>query len=86
MYQSTPSGPALLMVMLRSLFQPRGAGRGPRDMPPSEVVIWDINARQPRMHLRGEAWPLLSPDGKTLATAGPHGGITLWDISSDWRP
>lgn len=82
---SIPSVPAQIFGFARSLFRPRGTGGG-RELPPPEVISWDVASRRPRVKIKGAAWPLLSPDGKTLATTGPGGGITLWDISSESHP
>ncbi len=78
-----PSAPAQFFRYIRGLFRPPGAGRGSDDMPPPEVITWDLASRRPRVRLQNEAWLLLSPDGKTLATTGPAGVITLRDVSTD---
>jgi WD40 repeat protein len=65
----------------RSALSPRGAGRPPRPPPLTEVIVWDLASRRPRVKLQNEAFPVLSPDGKIMATTSTGGDITLWDIS-----
>jgi WD40 repeat protein len=45
-----------------------------------EVVVWDLGSRRVRAALRGEVSPVVSSDGRTLATGG-EGGVTLWDLA-----
>jgi RNA polymerase sigma factor (sigma-70 family) len=83
---------------LLAAFSPDGRtlaayGRGTDERPRSEEVrsceihLWDLATRQHRGQLQGNDADLgprfhFSPDGKTLATAGPLAGPILWDVAT----
>ena len=81
-----PSVPAQIFGAARSLFRPRRGLVDARELPPPEVISWNVASRRPRVKLQGEAWPLLSPDGKTLATSSAGGAIILRDVASKSHP
>ncbi len=74
---------AQLMTGVGNLFRPRGAARIGRELRPGEIILGDVASRRPRVKLGGETWPLLSPDGKTMATRSPGGSILLRDVPSE---
>jgi WD40 repeat protein len=46
-----------------------------------QISLWEASAGKPIRKLNGEARAVaFSPDGKTLATGGLKGTITLWDV------
>ena len=61
-----------------------GRERVSREFPPSEVIVWDVpSPTGPRVTLRGEAWPLFSPDGQDPGDDnGPRGRHTEGDVSA----
>jgi WD40 repeat protein len=47
---------------------------------PAEVIVWDLATGRPRCVLKDKASPVISPDGRTLATSMPDGTVVLWDL------
>jgi WD40 repeat protein len=47
---------------------------------PVEVIVWDVASGRPRYVLKDKGNPVISPDGKALATAEVDGTVALWDI------
>ena len=46
-----------------------------------QVSLWEASTGKPIRKFNGEARAVaFSPDGKTLATGGLKGTITLWDV------
>jgi WD40 repeat protein len=58
------------------------ATAGRYEGPPPFVVVRDIASGKIRAMLKDQFRPILSSDGKVLATASPDGTLTLWDLSS----
>ena len=47
----------------------------------SQAAVVDLSLRRVVGRIPGACWGIASPDGKTLATTGPTGEISLWDLS-----
>jgi WD40 repeat protein len=47
---------------------------------PVEVIVWDVASGRPRLILPGKGNPVISPDGRSLATSEPDGTVKLWDL------
>jgi hypothetical protein len=54
--------------------------RGRYDGSSSEVVVRDLPSGSVRALLKGQYWPVVSPNGKVLATTDGYGTLTLWDL------
>jgi WD40 repeat protein len=50
------------------------------------LLIWDLSTKQVRKNLENQnvyfSFVCFSPDGKTLASAGPRNSLTLWDVET----
>jgi WD40 repeat protein len=48
------------------------------------LILWDVPTGQMRQRLTntGAEQVIFSPDGRTLMTASPGGGFTLWDVAT----
>ncbi|MFC5824699.1 WD40 repeat domain-containing protein [Nonomuraea insulae] len=53
----------------------------------SESILWSVPRRAPMVTLAAVNGPIIfSPDGHTLATAGPDDAVTLWDTDpASWQ-
>jgi WD40 repeat protein len=67
-----------------------GMGRGPMDITPSSVILWEVSTGKQRATLPGHAnsitWVGFAPDGKTLASASGGIGGGLSEGLEKWRP
>jgi WD40 repeat protein len=53
---------------------------------PVEVIIWDVVSGRPRHILKGKGNPVISPDGRTLATSEIDGTVKLWALDDAQAP
>jgi WD40 repeat protein len=67
------------MWRLKYLFLLAVSG-GRYEGPPPEVVVRDLPSGRVRAVLPDQFAPVLSPDGKVLATTDGRGTLTLWDL------
>jgi hypothetical protein len=62
------------------------AGSAREDPPTATVFLWNLDNGRLLRRLNGLPQPpapvVLAPDGRTLATAGPDGTATLWEIAT----